>query len=265
MTEQTPLDQAHALMMADIDDNAARLAFYSILADSELFILLEHEAGPDSISPEVLDLEGTHYTLVFDREERLADFTGQPAPYAALPGRIIAGMLAGDKMGMGLNLGVAPSSILIPAGAMNWLQEALAETPTQSMGQISKISAPEAGLQPLLEAVQQKLRMAGGLAQAAYLASAVFQDGRKNALLAVIAAPEAAHAALARAAQEALVFSSLKDQRLDVVFLETRSKLATELASIGHAFALPPPEPENLNLSAPTAPGSNPDKPPILK
>ena len=46
--------------------------------------------------------------LVFDREDRLTDFVGQPAPYAALSGRAIAQMLAGQGIGLGLNLDVAP-------------------------------------------------------------------------------------------------------------------------------------------------------------
>ena len=61
----------------------------------------------------------------FDREERLASFTGGIAPYAALPGRVIAGLLKGQGIGMGVNLGIAPSSMLLPPEAMDWLAETL--------------------------------------------------------------------------------------------------------------------------------------------
>ena len=47
MTEATPLDIAHAAMMADESDDAARLRFYERMADVELFLLLEAE--PDAV------------------------------------------------------------------------------------------------------------------------------------------------------------------------------------------------------------------------
>ena len=50
---------------------------------------------------------------MFDREERLADFAKGSAPYAAISGRILAGMLEGQGIGLGVNLEVAPSSILM--------------------------------------------------------------------------------------------------------------------------------------------------------
>lgn len=268
MTDQTPLDSAHAAMLAALEDDAARLAFYGMLADTDLFIRLEDEATPDSISPEILELEGARYALVFDREERLADFSGQPTSYAALPGRIIANMLAGKNIGLGLNLGVAPSSILIPAEAMDWLQNALSASPELSQTQINAILPAAPGCQPLVDALRQKLAFAGGLVQAAYLASVQLQDGRKNALLGLIGAPPEAHQALARTAQEALVFSGLESQTLDVVFPDPGSSLARKLENIGLGINLPPPAPaesEKIKEIRPVAPGSDPDKPPILR
>ena len=44
MTEETPLDAAHAAMEAAPEDDAARLRFYERLADSELFLLLRRGA-----------------------------------------------------------------------------------------------------------------------------------------------------------------------------------------------------------------------------
>ena len=120
MTDLTPLDTAHAAMEAAPDEDAARLRFYERLADCELFVLLTQEAEGDNISPEVFDLADESFVLVFDREDRLAQFVGKPAPYAALSGRVIAGLLAEQGIGMGVNLDVAPSSILIPPQAVVW-------------------------------------------------------------------------------------------------------------------------------------------------
>ena len=121
MTELTPLDSAHAAMEAAVGDDAARLRFYERLADSELFILLSAETNGDQIEPDLFEVEGVSYVLVFDRETRLTEFVGHVAPYAALSGRAIAAMLAQEQLGLGLNLEVAPSSILMPPEAFPFL------------------------------------------------------------------------------------------------------------------------------------------------
>ena len=78
----TPLDRAYEAMAADEDQ---RLQFYERLADGELFLLLESEAEGADLKPRVFPLEDGPVVLVFDLEERLADFAGGIAPYAALP------------------------------------------------------------------------------------------------------------------------------------------------------------------------------------
>ncbi len=264
MTDETALDKVHALMMGDLEDDAARLSFYGTLADTELFILLSEEAGSESIQPEILELDDTFYTLAFDSEERLTEFTKATAPYAALPGRALAAMLAGQKIGIGLNLGVAPSSILVPSEAMGWLQEALASNPkprSQTIGAIKPLSGPATSLFPILT---DKLHFAGSQVSAAFLASAPDNDGQNTLLLGFIDAPEAAHSALARAAQEAVVFSGLEDQVLNVVFLAQGSHTAKELTKTGTEIHLPVPVPATEPEAA-QPPGSDPDKPPILK
>ena len=90
MTEMTPLDLAHAAMEAAPEDDAARLRFFERLADSELFVLLDKEPEDDRISPDVFDTGEGQFVLVFDREERLAQFADRIVPYAALSGRVIA-------------------------------------------------------------------------------------------------------------------------------------------------------------------------------
>ena len=125
MTETTALDRAHAAMTAAPEDDGARLRFYERLADSELFMMLTKEVEDGNISPEMFDLADGTFVLLFDREERLAQFADRAVPYAALSGRVVAQMLAGQGIGLGLNLEVAPSSILIPAEAVSWLHQTL--------------------------------------------------------------------------------------------------------------------------------------------
>ena len=127
----TLLDAAHAAVSADPGNEALRLRFFERLADGEMVLLLAREAVGDTLEPRIFDLEDGPVVLVFDREERLASFTGGIAPYAALPGRLIAGLLKGRGIGMGVNLGVAPSSMLLPPAAMDWLAETLEGGPVE--------------------------------------------------------------------------------------------------------------------------------------
>ncbi|MBT8409700.1 MAG: SseB family protein, partial [Alphaproteobacteria bacterium] len=129
MTE-TALDTAHAAMEAAGDD-AARLRFFERMADAELLLLLREEPQGEDITPQIFETgEGT-FALVFDREDRLSEFVGAEAAHAALAGRTLIAMLSGQGIGLGLNLGVAPSSILIPAEAVDWLAGTLAEAPRE--------------------------------------------------------------------------------------------------------------------------------------
>jgi hypothetical protein len=257
----TLLDAAHAAVSADPENEALRLRFFERLADGEMVLLLEREALGESLEPRVFDLEDGPVVLVFDREERLAAFTGGIAPYAALPGRVIAGLLKGQGIGMGVNLGVAPSSMLLPPEAMDWLAETLDGGPEEIEAQPQEFvppSVPEA----VIAALDGKLARAGGLAVAALLAGVVYAGGRRGHLLALLDAAEGAEGALARAMNEALVFSGIEAGELDVVFLASASPAAAAMARVALRFDLPAPEVEAL---APSAPGMDPSRPPKLR
>jgi len=107
MTE-TLIDTAHRAMEANPDDIQARMKYFERLADSELFLLLTKEAEGETLSPETFDISDGTFILAFDTEDRLSAFVGKAAPYAALSGRVIAGMLQGQGIGIALNPEVAP-------------------------------------------------------------------------------------------------------------------------------------------------------------
>ncbi|WP_370286731.1 SseB family protein [Pseudooceanicola nanhaiensis] len=262
MTE-TPLDRAHAAMEAAPENDAARLRFYERLADNELFLLLTAEAKDDSLSPEVFDLSDAKWILVFDTEERLAAFTGREAPYAALSGRAIAQMLASQGVGLGVNLEVAPSSILLPPEAVDWLATTLGHAPEEVEGRISAFHAPGGLPDALLEGLDVKLSLAGGLAESAYLVGTEDEAGRRSHLLAFIDARPGAEGPLAKAAGEALTFSGIDQGEMDVAFFAASDPAAAALARHGLRVELPKAEPVDRKI--PAAPGSDPDKPPILR
>lgn len=258
---QTDLDQAHAAMEAAPNDDAARLRFYERLADSELFLLLGREPDGDKITPEVFEIEDQKYVLLFDREERLSTFVGREAPYAGLPGRALAEMLTGQGIGLAFNLDVAPSAMLMPSEAVDWLHATLSHRPDETEARLTEVSAPAGLPESVITGLDRKLAIAAGLARFAYLAAATYDDGSRGHVLAFVDALPDAERALATAAGEALTFSGIEAGVMDVMFLRASDPLAANLARVGLRFDLPQPE----EPSERPAPGSDPDQPPRLR
>ena len=259
MTE-TALDRAHRDMETG---DAARLKFYEVLADSELFLLLACQAEGDVIEPQVIEVDGQSFVLAFDREERLAGFSGQAADFAAFSGRGLAEMLKGQGVGLALNL-EAPSAVLLPDDAVEWLTAMLAETPQEAQGGVQEITAPSLP-EAVVQALDGKLARAAGLARAAWLVGARFEGGRDGHLLAILGAVPEAEAALAKSVGEALAFSGMADGAVDVTFLPEDGNLTARFARVGLRFDLPEPEPVEEVQVPGGAPGMDPSKPPVLK
>jgi hypothetical protein len=257
----TDLDQAHAAMMGAPEDDVARLRFYERLADTELFILLSGEPEGDQITPEVFEITDQPFVLVFDREERLSEFVGRVAPYAGLSGRGLAQMLAGQNIGLAVNLQVAPSEMLIPADGVDWLVQTLGHTPEETQGRLAELSAPKGLPEPVVQGLDRKLALAAGMAQSAYLAEATYDTGAKGHVLAFVDALPDAQSALANAAGEALTFSGIDAGIIDVMFIAAADPIAARFARVGLRFDLP----KITAPQAPVAPGSDPTKPPRLK
>jgi hypothetical protein len=264
----TPYDRAHAASAADPENEALRLAVYDRLADAELFLLLESEPEGDDITPQVFETEDGDFVLAFDLEERLAEFTGEPAPYAALPGRVIAQHLVGEGVGLGINLGVADSALLLPPEALEWLTHALTHTPEQTDARPVAFDAPAlppAILGLLLPAFDAKFAQLAGLASHALLGGVTYDDGRRGHVLAFLGAPEAARPGIAKAMAEALAFSGLDAGELDVTFFDEGDHAAAVLLDKALVLHLPEPEVEEVQELKPTMPGMDPSKPPILR
>jgi hypothetical protein len=257
---ETPLDRAHAAMVAAPDDDAARLRFHERVADAGLFLLLAREAVGDEISPEIFTLSDGDVMLAFDREERLAAFTGRPSPFASLSGRRLVGMLAGRGIGLGLNLGAVSEYLLAPE-AIEWLAGTLAGEPEEVDARIEAVHAPAGLPEDLLEGLSAKLAAAEGLARHGWLAGADYPGGRRSHLLAFTGTLPGAEAALARAVSEALIFSGVEAGEIDVLFLGESDPLAARLARVALRFDLPEP----VVPKVPEAPGVDPSRPPKLR
>jgi hypothetical protein len=257
----TALDIAHLATQTDSGD-AARLRFFERLADAELFVLLETEAQGAQIAPRVFPVDGTNFVLAFDLPERLAAFAEGPAPYAALSGRTLAGMLAAEGMGLGLNLDVAPSSQLLDAAAIAWLARTLENTPQEAQDTPDTIYPPSGLPEVLLGALDTKLAMATGLARSAYLVGVTYAGNRRTHLLGFVGALSDAEPSLARAVAEALTFSGVEAGALDVGFFRAADPVTALLAKHGLRFDLPQPQ---VQQTPGANPGMDPTRPPKLR
>jgi hypothetical protein len=257
----TPLDDAFAAMEAEGTD-AARLRWFDRLVASELFLLLEAEAEGDTVRPRVFEVEDGAFVCVFDREERLSAFAGDAAPYASLSGRALSGMLAGQGLGLAVNLGTGAEMLLDP-DAVDWLAEMLATRPDEVEEAPEEIAAPGALPEALLTALDARLASAAGLARRAALVAVVYSGGRRGHLLAFIDAVPGAEPSLARLVGEALGFSGLEAGTLDVGFFRGGDPVAPRLVRAGLMFDLP--DLQDPQAGGPAAPGMNPDQPPRLR
>lgn len=100
------------------------------------------------------------------------------------------------------------------------------------------------------------------MAEAAFLAGTKSEDGGAGHLLGFVGAVEGAEPALAKAASEALTFSGIEAGAMDVGFFGPHDPAAAALARVGLKFDLPQPEQRVVQQ---ITPGSDPDKPPVLK
>jgi hypothetical protein len=257
----TPLDDAFVAMEADGTD-AARLRWFDRLAASEMFLLLEAEAEGETVRPRVFAVAEGSFVCVFDREERLSAFAGAAAGYASLSGRALSGMLAGQGLGLAVNLGTA-AEMLLDADAVDWLAEMLTTRPDEVEEAPVEMSAPGALPDALLSALDARLASAAGLARRASLVAVGYAGGRRGHLLAFVDAVPGAEPSLARLVGEALSFSGLEAGTLDVGFFRGDDPVSPRLVRAGFVFDLP--DLQDPQAAAPVAPGSDPDRPPRLR
>jgi len=257
---QTPLDLAYIAMQ---ENEAQAPAFYARFLEAELFLLLEGEMAGDEAQPMVMDTSDGALVLVFDLEERMAAFSDTPSDYVALSGRRIARMLAGQGVGIGLNLGEAPSAMVLPVEAVEWLAEAAMGEDEAVEAKPLEISKPVGVPEALIVALDGKLANMGGVVGAAHLVSVKYEGGAAGHMLALVNVPEAAKTGVSEALSEALRFSGVEAGQLDLAFLAPEDPHLESFVRAGLGFEIP-----DLILPktpAPLAPGMDPDKPPILR
>jgi hypothetical protein len=258
----TELDLAYDAMVAAADgDDAPRLRYYASLADGEMILVLETEAAGGNVTPKVFDLEDGPVVLCFDSEDKLGAFAAGTVPYAALPGRVIAQQLAGQGIGLAVNLG-APSMMLFPPDAVTWLAETLEQELAEAQAVPVGFAAPVGIPEGFLEVLRAKLSRARGRAAAAVLSAVSYADGRRGHVLAVLDAQAGTEGGLARAVNEALIFSGVEAGEVDVVFLPATDARVALMKAEGLVLDMTVAK---VVPEAAKPPGSDPDRPPKLR
>ncbi len=255
----TALDLAVVEMQRNPD---ARFKFYERLMESEMFMVLEDEVADDMARPLVLDTSDCAVALIFDREERLADFAGEPVPYLALSGRKIAAMLADSDIGLGVNLGCASETVL-GSEIVGWLADSLQGEDNIMQEKPVEISAPFNVPERLIKALDAKLANMSGVVAAAYLVAVEYETGNKSHMLALVDVTPDAQNGVAEAMSEALLFSGIEAGRLDVTFLLAQDVSLPRFAKVGLSFEIP--ELILPKFHETIAPGMDPEKPPKLR
>lgn len=257
MTE-TILDGHFNDMAADPDSETKRASYYGCLASTELFVALEREAGA-GFEPKLVELDGTQYAMVFDLQERMAMFFDAETSFVAMSGRALATSLAGQNIGLGLNLGVTETANLIGVEALDWLRERIEGEVRAGSSKVRKIEAPVFDNVELLRAIDARLAVFAGAGRRAYLVRATL-DREKTHLMVLVGIPEHLRSPIAGGLAEALRFLA-PDLALDTVFLDADETLADAASRVGLVFDMTPDVQPAKTIAAP---GSDPSKPPKL-
>jgi hypothetical protein len=222
-----------------------RARMLSRLADTELAVALVAEPSGDQVELRIFPLEGGPVALACDTEDRLAGFFGGPVAYAAMPGRVLAGLLQAEGAGLLVNPGL-PSEMLLDAAMLDWLTGALSATPEATDARL-RLTAPASDtVEALAQPLAERLGDMRGLIAGAALAGA----GRGHVVL-VAGADPAHQPAIAKALAEALAFLPPQPGGVDVSFTD----------------AALPPQVLRFDLALPEEPVAppRPKGPPILR
>lgn len=185
----TALDHAHA---AADDSDEARARFYALLLETPLCVPVEPQPEGTALKPVVFALEDGPVALGFDDDARMAAFFEAPTDYVTLPGRALAALLAEAGLGLGLNLGDAPSASLLDAALLRWLAAEMGgELDAAELDGPLTVAAPAGATPGLLAALAERLAAFPGMAAGAWMVR-VGADGAAGRLAVLLLPADAA-------------------------------------------------------------------------
>ena len=245
----------------DLAGGGDEMQFVATILETELFLVLTGPPDEHSIDPRTIEHNAQEYVLAFDSNDGLANQSDGPMPYAALPGRGLIAMLAGQGIGLAVMTGQGQDPTYLTPEIVDWIATHATDVPDEQSELPKTISAPRDLPHGLFETLSRRLAKIAGLAQSAYLASVTYADERQALLVAIVGASADVQPAVANSIAEAVRFTDADDLVVDVSFFEEDDRFVEVLARNGVAIDIPEP---TVAEATHAAPGMDPDKPPRL-
>ncbi|PLX99861.1 MAG: hypothetical protein C0624_13105 [Desulfuromonas sp.] len=125
----TPLDTALQNLRENPDSNESRNDFYRLFLSSTFYLpTYDEETGGVSVNkndekmlPLIMEAEGENFMMIFDLEERVADWAEEGVHCIALPGHVIVEM-ATEGLHLAMNVGTEQAKQFVPE-EISWLKE----------------------------------------------------------------------------------------------------------------------------------------------
>ena len=226
-------------MSRNPENNDARLNYYGVLADTNLFLLLEQEPSNEILEPKFIQLEGKNFALAFDSEESLSEFYGEAAAFAEVTGRVLAKMLLEEKIGLGINLGVYEGELLLPWEIIEWFVNVLDEAPNLVQNTPKKFLRAEAFPEILVKALQEKLMPAVGLFDEIWICAVEYNEDETSHLICLMGVQNSAQQAIVKSINEVLSFTNIDLGNIDVAHFSYDDEVCTKIREIGIKLEFP--------------------------
>lgn len=226
-------------MSRNPENNDARLNYYGVLADTNLFLLLEQEPSNEILEPKFIQLEGKNFALAFDSEESLSEFYGEAAAFAEVTGRVLAKMLLEEKIGLGINLGVYEGELLLPWEIIEWFVNVLDEAPNLVQNTPKKFLRAEAFPEILVKALQEKLMPAVGLFDEIWICAVEYNEDETSHLICLMGVQNSAQQAIVKSINEVLSFTDIDLGNIDVAHFSYDDEVCTKIREIGIKLEFP--------------------------
>ena len=216
-----------------------RDSYYGVLADTNLFLLLEQEPSNEILELKFIQLEGNNFALAFDSEEKLSEFYGEAAAFAEVTGRVLAKMLLQEKTGLGINLGVSEGELLLPWEIIEWFVNVLDETPKLVQTTPKKFLRAIAFPEVLFKALQEKLMPAVGLFDEIWICAAEYNEDETSHLICLMGVQNSAQQAIVKSINEVLSFTDINLGNIDVAHFSYDDEACTKIRQIGIKLEFP--------------------------
>jgi hypothetical protein len=193
----TPLDRAHAAAHAPGAPEAAMARFWALMVETALHVPVTPAPEDAPLAPLVFPLETGPVALAFDDDARMAAFFEAPTDYVTLTGRSLVAALAEAGLGLGLNLGDAPSATLLDGDTVRWIAAEMGgEVEALDLTGALTVAPPVAAPRALAVALAERVAAMPGLIAEAWLV-ALTPDGAAPSLALLIRPAQAARRAVA--------------------------------------------------------------------